>query len=172
MDAFSQTLRSLGPARLAAIGAVAIGLIAFFAFVTTRLSTGDMTLLYGDLDLTDSGEIVTKLDELAIPYEIRGNGGSIMVPADQVDRARLLMAQDGLPKGGSLGYEIFDQSSLGMTDFLQKVNFRRALEGEIAKTIMSLSMAISLAPKVGSKDASITSIPLKVLVMAGSRWSK
>ena len=84
--------------RLAAIGAVAIGLIAFFAFVTTRLSTADMTLLYGDLDLTDSGEIATRLDELDIPYQIRGNGGAIMVPGDEVDRARLLIAQEGLPE--------------------------------------------------------------------------
>ncbi|NNG03288.1 MAG: flagellar M-ring protein FliF [Inquilinus sp.] len=140
MDAFSQTLRSLGPARLAAIGAVAIGLIAFFAFVTTRLSTGDMSLLYADLDLTDSGEIVTKLDELALPYQIRGNGGSIMVPADQVARARLLMAQEGLPKGGSLGYEIFDRTEgFGSSSFMQNVNRLRALEGELARTIGTIA---------------------------------
>lgn len=140
MDALSQTLRSLGPARLAAVGAVAIGLIAFFAFVTTRLSTADMTLLYGDLDVTDSGEIATRLDELDIPYQIRGNGGAIMVPGDEVDRARLLIAQDGLPKGGSLGYEIFDRTDgFGSSNFIQNINRLRALEGELARTIGTIA---------------------------------
>ena len=136
MDALSQTLRNLGPVRLAAIGAVAIGLIAFFAFVTTRLSTADMTLLYGELDLADSSEIASRLDGLDIPYQIRGNGAAIMVPGDQVDRARLLIAQDGLPKGGSLGYEIFDRSDgFGSSNFVQNINRLRALEGELARTI-------------------------------------
>ncbi len=122
--------------RLAAIGAVAIGLIAFFAFVTTRLSTADMTLLYGDLDLSDSSEIASRLDGLDIPYQLRGNGAAIMVPGDQVDRARLLIAQDGLPKGGSLGYEIFDRSEgFGSSNFVQNINRLRALEGELARTI-------------------------------------
>ena len=140
MDAFSQTLRSLGPVRLAAIGVVAIGLIAFFAFVTTRLSTADMVLLYSELDLTDSGEIVTRLDEMNIPYQIRGNGGTIMVPGDQVDRARLLIAQEGLPKGGSLGYEIFDRTDgFGSSNFVQNINRLRALEGELARTIGTIA---------------------------------
>ena len=126
--------------RLAAIGAVAIGLIAFFAFVTTRLSTADMTLLYGDLDLADSGEIASRLDGLDIPYQIRGNGAAIMVPGDQVDRARLLIAQDGLPKGGSLGYEIFDRSEgFGSSNFVQNINRLRALEGELARTIGTIA---------------------------------
>ncbi len=136
MDALSQTLRSLGPVRLAAIGVVAIGLIAFFAFVATRLSTADMTLLYGELDLADSGEIASRLDSLDIPYQIRGNGAAILVPGDQVDRARLLIAQDGLPKGGSLGYEIFDRTDgFGSSNFVQNINRLRALEGELSRTI-------------------------------------
>ena len=140
MDALSQTLRSLGPVRLAAIGAVAIGLIAFFAFVTTRLSTADMTLLYSELDLTDSGEIASRLDSLNIPYQIRGNGAAIMVPGDQVDRARLLIAQDGLPKGGSLGYEIFDRTDgFGSSNFVQNINRLRALEGELSRTIATIA---------------------------------
>ena len=140
MDALSQTLRSLGPVRLAAIGAVAIGLIAFFAFVTTRLSTADMTLLYGDLDLADSSEIASRLDGLDIPYQIRGNGAAIMVPGDQVDRARLLIAQDGLPKGGSLGYEIFDRTEgFGSSNFVQNINRLRALEGELSRTIGTIA---------------------------------
>lgn len=140
MDAISQTLRSLGPVRLAAVGVVAIGLIAFFAFVTTRLSTADMVLLYSELDLTDSGEIVTRLDEMNVPYQIRGNGGTIMVPGDQVDRARLLIAQEGLPKGGSLGYEIFDRTDgFGSSNFVQNINRLRALEGELARTIGTIA---------------------------------
>lgn len=99
-----------------------------------------MALLYGDLDITDSGRIVTKLESMAVPYEIRGSGAQILVPRDQVPRLRLTMAEEGLPTGGSVGYELFDKSdALGTTTFVQNINHLRALEGELARTIRSLS---------------------------------
>lgn len=125
--------------RLAAMGAVAAGLIGFFIFITTQLSSANMSLLYSDLELGDSSQIAAQLDTLGVPFELRADGAAIMVPADQVDRLRLVMAQEGLPKGGSLGYEIFDRSDgFGTTNFMQNINRLRALEGELARTIMTI----------------------------------
>ena len=134
------TFRSLGPVRLGIMAAVAAGVLAFFVYLTSRLATPDMSLLYAELDNQDSGQIVTRLEELNVPYRIEGNGSRIMVAQDQVARVRLQMAQEGLPSGGSIGYEIFDRSEgFGTTNFVQNINHLRALEGELARTIKSIA---------------------------------
>ncbi|MGF1641962.1 MAG: flagellar basal-body MS-ring/collar protein FliF [Rhodospirillales bacterium] len=139
MEAALQVMRNLGPMRLAVIGAVTFGLVGFFLWIVTRLSTPQLELLYADLDVTDSARIVAQLESARIPFEIRGGGGAIYVPADRVPRTRLTLAEQGLPAGGSIGYEIFDNaSSLGTTNFIQNVNLVRALEGELARTIRSI----------------------------------
>lgn len=139
MNPFMQTLRNLGPVRLASLAAVALALIAFFAFIGTRLTTPGMSLLYGGLDATDSAAVAAKLEETKVPFEVKGDGAQIYVPDDQVGRVRLAMAGEGLPNGGSIGYEIFDRAdSLGTTNFVQQINQLRALEGELARTVRSL----------------------------------
>ncbi len=139
MNGLNQLLQSLGTVRLAILGSVAIGLIALIMFMATRISSSDFSLLYGNLEPEDSGAVVTKLEALNIPYELKNNGRNIMVPSDQVSKARLQMAQDGVPNGGSVGYEIFDSSdTFGTTSFVQNVNLIRALEGELARTIRAL----------------------------------
>ncbi len=131
-------LRNMGMPRLAAMGVVGVLLIGFFIFLAGRVTTSQMSLLYGDLDLKDSGQIVTELESRNIPFEIRANGAQIYVPGDEVQRARVALAQEGLPAGGSLGYEIFDRGgNLGTTSFVQNINLVRALEGELARTIRS-----------------------------------
>lgn len=140
MNSFSDTLRSLGPARLGMMVAVAAGTIAFFIYLTSRLSTPDMALLYADLDPQDSGQIVSRLEQMDVGYRLDPNGSQIFVPSDQVGRLRVVMAGEGLPSGGSVGYEIFDRSEgLGTTKFVQNINHLRALEGELARTIQSIS---------------------------------
>lgn len=135
-----ETIRNLGTARLLTIGGVLAGVVGFFFFLMTRLTTPDMTLLYNDLSTSDSGRIVGKLESMNVPYELRGNGTTIMVPSDQVLRLRMSMAQEGLPAGGTIGYEIFDKSeSLGTSSFVLNINHLRALEGELARTIGSLA---------------------------------
>ncbi len=144
MNPLLQTLRSLGPVRLAALAGVALALIAFFVFVTTRLSSPDMSLLYAELAANDSSQIIERLESMGVPYELKADGSQIRVPADQVARLRLSMASEGLPTGGSIGYEIFDrQDALGTTNFVQQVNHLRALEGELARTIGSISQVKS-----------------------------
>src|SRR5690606_35839181 len=134
-----QTLRNLGPTKLVALAAVAFALIAFFAFIVTRLASPGMTLLYSGLDPSDSGQIVQRMDTQGIPYELRGDGAQIYVPADQVAKLRLSLASEGIPAGGSIGYELFDRAdALGTTNFVQQINQIRALEGELARTIRSI----------------------------------
>jgi flagellar M-ring protein FliF len=97
------------------------------------------TTLYSNLAPAEAGEIVDLLANMDVPYRISAGGSSLQVPDGEAQAIRLKLAAQGYPRDGIVGYEIFDKTNLGMTDFLQKVNFRRALEGEIAKTIMSLS---------------------------------
>jgi flagellar M-ring protein FliF len=140
LNSFVQTLRNLGPVRLAAMGVVALGLIGFFIYLMTRLSQPDMALLYSELDARDAGGITQKLDQLKIPYQVNAEGTRIQVPADQVGKLRMAMAQAGLPSGGSIGYEIFDKGEgFGTTNFIQNINHLRALEGELARTVSTLT---------------------------------
>jgi flagellar M-ring protein FliF len=139
VNGFLQTLRNLGPLRLGAIAGVGILLLGFLLYLATSMSNGDMALLYSDLELNDSGEVVSQLESMNVPFEVTQDGATIHVPADQVDRIRLAMAQEGLPRGGSLGYEIFDESDgFGTTNFIQNINRLRALEGELARTIATI----------------------------------
>lgn len=133
-------LLALGPARLLVLAASALGLIGLFAFLLLRIAEPHYTLLYGDLELADSAQIVARLEALGVPYRLQGDGVAILVPADQTLRLRMTLAEEGLPQGGTVGDEIFDQqSALGTTNFLANVNLRRALEGELARTITSLA---------------------------------
>lgn len=136
MKAALEGLKALGPARLAAMGAVGFGVLGLLAFLVLRGGAEQMALLYGDLDLRDSAQVVEQLGRQHIAYRIAGQGSQILVPVDQVPRARLLLAREGLPTGGSIGYEIFDRGDgLAATQFQQTINETRALEGELARTI-------------------------------------
>jgi flagellar M-ring protein FliF len=122
-----------------AMVAVTAALIGFFAFVIMRVTTPQMTTLFTDLSAEDSSGIIKDLERQAIPYELRNDGAVIMVPKDKVTRLRMKLAESGLPKGGGVGYEIFDKSdALGTTSFVQNINHLRALEGELARTIRAI----------------------------------
>ncbi len=94
--------------------------------------------LYSGLTPGEAGVIVQELDARKIPYRVAGGGSSILVPTRQVYTTRIALASEGFPRSGTVGFEIFDGNLFGMTDFLQKVNYRRALEGELAKTISQM----------------------------------
>jgi flagellar M-ring protein FliF len=132
-------LKSLGASRVMAMVAVTAALIGFFGFVIMRVTTPVMTTLFTDLSPEDSAGIVKDLERQAIPFELRNDGAVIMVPKDRVTRLRMKLAEGGLPKGGGVGYEIFDKSdALGTTSFVQNINHLRALEGELARTIRAI----------------------------------
>ena len=139
MQSLVSFLRGLGASRLTAMVAVTAALIGFFAFVIMRVTTPQMTTLFTDLSLEDSSAVIKDLERQAIPFEIRNDGAVIMVPKDKVTRLRMKLAEGGLPKGGGVGYEIFDKSdALGTTSFVQNINHLRALEGELARTIRAI----------------------------------
>ena len=139
-----QTLRNLGPLRLASLGAIGFALIAFFVFVVARMTSPGYGLLYSGLESSDSSAIVQRLDTQNIPYQLKADGAEILVPQDQVTKLRLSLAGEGIPSGGSIGYEIFDRAdALGTTNFVQQINQIRALEGELARTIRSLKQVKS-----------------------------
>ena len=140
MNAAVVFLKTLGPARLGALAAVTASLLGFFIFIILRLSQPQMVTLYSGLSLEDSSSIITQLDSMNVPYKLRSDGAVILVPKQNVLRLRMKMAEEGIPTGGSIGYEIFDKSSgLGTTSFVENINRIRALEGELARTIRSLS---------------------------------
>jgi flagellar M-ring protein FliF len=132
-------LKGLGAARFAAMIAVTAALIGFFAFVIMRVTQPQMTTLFTDLSIEDSSSIIKDLERQGIQYELRNDGTIIMVPKDKVTRLRMKLAEGGLPKGGGVGYEVFDKSdALGTTSFVQNINHLRALEGELARTIRAI----------------------------------
>jgi flagellar M-ring protein FliF len=139
VNQFIQTMRNLGPVRLAVIGGVGVALLAFVAYLLLRLGGPEMALLYTDLNPVDASKITARLDQLGVPYRLRGDGGEILVPVDSVAKSRITLAGEGLPSGGSLGYEIFDKSQgLATSSFVQNINQLRALEGELARTVAGI----------------------------------
>jgi len=140
MNPLVDLIRNLGPIRIAALVGTAVAVLGFFIFLASRLSTGGMSLLYGDLDPADSGAIVKELEARNIEYELKAGGQQVFVPGDEVLKLRVTLAEQGVPGGGTMGYEIFDKSDgLGTTNFVQNVNLVRALEGELGRTIGAMN---------------------------------
>lgn len=139
VNSFLETLKQLGPTRLGIMGGILLVLTTFFIFISLRVSTPDYSLLYNDLSSADSGAIAAKLEETQIPYQVSEDGSRVTVQDTDVGRARMLLAEAGLPNGGSIGYEIFDnKSGFGTTNDVVNLNKVRALEGELARTISAL----------------------------------
>ncbi len=136
--------KTIGAPRIASMVAVTLALVGFFAFLILRVTAPQMTPLFTDLSYEDSSAIVKELERQGIAYELRNDGGIVMVPKDRVARLRMSLAGEGLPKGGGVGYEIFDKSdALGTTSFVQNINNLRAIEGELARTIKGLDRVVA-----------------------------
>ncbi|MEW5904738.1 MAG: flagellar basal-body MS-ring/collar protein FliF [Pseudomonadota bacterium] len=101
--------------------------------------TPDYRVLYANLSERDGGAIIQVLQQQNIPYKFAEGGGALMVPADRVHEIRLQMAAQGLPKGGTTGFELMENQKFGTSQFLEQVNFQRALEGELARSVQSLA---------------------------------
>jgi flagellar M-ring protein FliF len=133
-------LRGFGALRLAALAGVGVAVLGLLAVLALRAGDPPMALLYGDLDPRDAGQVVAALERSRVPHRIAGGGSQVLVPEAEVPRLRLMLAREGLPAGGSVGYEIFDRGeSLTTTPFQQDVNRLRALEGELSRTIRGLT---------------------------------
>lgn len=121
------------PLMVASAAAVAV-LVAMVLWAKSP----DYRTLFSNLSDQDGGAIVTQLTQMNVPYRFADNGGALEVPADKVHELRLRLAQLGLPKGGSVGFELLDQEKFGISQFSEQVNYQRALEGELARTIETL----------------------------------
>ncbi len=139
MDQFRKLFSSLSIAQRIGIGIV---LVAFIAGVTSFVHwrrESDFKPLFTGMASEDAAAIVQKLKESGADYRLSENGGSVSVPTSRVDELRLEMAGAGLPRTGRIGFELFDKTNLGITDFTEHVNYRRALEGELERSIRSLN---------------------------------
>lgn len=139
MEAFLARLRALSALRMSILISVALACLVLAVFGVSSFLSPQMGLLYGNLEAEEGNAIATRLEAMNVPVHIKEGGASLYVPADQVSRLRMSIAEMGLPSGGSIGYEIFDRSDvLGSNSFVQDINLVRALEGELGRTIKGL----------------------------------
>lgn len=121
------------------LGAILAISIALFAVLIIQARSVNEQLLYANLPPTDASQIINWLKEQNIAYSLKNQGKDIWIPADKIYQTRLDLAAGGMPSGGGVGFEIFDKQSFALTDYVQKVNMTRALQGELARTITSLA---------------------------------
>jgi flagellar M-ring protein FliF len=133
---FWTALNQRGRVTLFVAAALVMSLIGAFVW---RSNVHDFRSLYSGLNTQEAGMIVARLETMEVPYRLESNGTTILVPQIELDRVRLQLATEGLPESGRLGFEIFDQANFGATEFAERVNFQRALEGELERTISSLA---------------------------------
>lgn len=130
---------ALSPGKQMLIAAVAFLSALAFAILIFVANRTDYRPLFTNLTSEDAGEIVKKLKDAKTPYQITPDGKGILVPSDKVYELRLTLASEGIPQGGGVGFEIFDRKNFGMTEFVQKLNYQRALQGELSRTIAQLT---------------------------------
>jgi flagellar M-ring protein FliF len=130
--------KAVGAARFGVMAGVAAVLTAFFLYIAGAIGEPPESILYAGLEPRDAAAVTAKLDAMNVKYDAKDGGGTIMVPADQVTKLRMALAQDNLPAAG-VGYEIFDKtSSFGTTTFVQNINKLRAMEGELSRSIRTI----------------------------------
>ncbi len=169
-----ETVLQLPPQRRLVLGGVVVGVIALLLAVGHWATRPDYALLFGSLPTTDAGRIVEQLEAEGVDYDLRDGGASIYVPREEVYGLRLRLATDGVVSDGPAGYELFDGGTLGMTDFMQKLNVKRALEGELSRTIRSVRQIdrarvhLVLPERSPFRDQQVTPSASVVLSVRGS----
>ncbi|MBI9074732.1 MAG: flagellar M-ring protein FliF [Desulfatibacillum sp.] len=131
----AEIFQAMSPGRRISLIVVLAGLVVAFGMMFFWAGTPEYQVLFAQLSQEDAGKIVSKLQEQRIPYQLAQGGTAVLVPGENVYELRLSLATEGLPKGGSVGFEIFDETSFSTTEFVQKLNYQRALQGELARTI-------------------------------------
>ena len=128
----------LGAGQRLTVGAATFVFIAGLAAIGLWSSHGDYGLLYGRLSDAEASKVISALDDAKVPYKISAGGGSIMIPQDKVYQMRMQLAGRGIPQGDGVGFEIFDKQNFGISDFVQRANYVRAVQGELARTISQI----------------------------------
>ena len=127
--------KSLSIGKRIALLILAVGFAAGFVFLMNWAGNPEFHPLYTNLDANDAGIILNRLKDQKIPYRLSASGSTILAPQEKIYELRMELASEGLPQGGSIGFELFDNTKLGMTEFAQNVNYQRALQGELVRTI-------------------------------------
>jgi flagellar M-ring protein FliF len=139
LSAILKNLLALGPGRLLALGAVGVAMVGMVLFGTYYVNKPGYETLYIGLETTDLNQVSVALSEGGIDFQVGSDGASLSVPVGMTSKARLFLAERGLPSSNNAGYELFDKvGSLGLTSFMQEVTRVRALEGEIARSIQAI----------------------------------
>ncbi|NIA11253.1 MAG: flagellar M-ring protein FliF, partial [Nitrospiraceae bacterium] len=133
-----KAFNALSPSKRSSIIIVALASLVSLGVFIALINQEDYRVLFSNLSAEDTEKIVAILQKKGISYKIGSTGDSISVPSDQVSKLRLDLASSGLPQGGGVGFEIFDKKNFGVTEFVQRVNYQRALQGELSRTINSL----------------------------------
>ncbi len=142
-------------ARNALLAVAAAAIVAVMAGVWMWSQAPDYRILFSNFSDRDGGAIVASLQQMNVPYKFADGGGAILVPANQVYDARLKLAAQGLPKGGGVGFELMENQKLGVSQFLEQVNFQRALEGELARSIQAVGAVQSARIHLALPKASV-----------------
>ena len=130
--------KELGLIQRVSLSLAALTVIGCLVAITLWSRRPDMQLLYGRLSEKDAAAIISQLQTQGIPHKVSAGGGTVYVPSDQVYRLRMELAAKGIPSGDGVGFEIFDKGQFGLSDFVQRTNYLRALQGELARTISQL----------------------------------
>src|SRR4051812_39141200 len=173
-QAFLARLRGLaGTMSRAQLVSLAISFVLVVAVIggsALWLNTPTYALLFADMDQETAASMVSRLKQLKVDYKLDDGGRSIRVASDRIDELRLELTSEGMPSSGRIGFEIFDRTTFGTTEFVEQINFRRALEGEIARTISTIASVSSARvhiapgkePLFGDKQPATASVVLKL----------
>ena len=142
-DQLKALLASLTPARKLTLFGIVVLTISGMFFIISWSGKSEFGILYNNLSQNDAGVILEQLREKKIEYQISGKGGSVLIPVNLIYETRMELASEGLPRGGGIGFEIFDNTKLGMTEFVQNINYQRALQGELSRTINGFDEVVS-----------------------------
>lgn len=165
---FKKLTSTLSPRQLAGLAAVFVAVVSVVVGSAYWINAPDYVLLVADMDAETANSVVSRLKADEVPYRLEEGGRAVSVPAERVDELRLAFASDGLPSAGRIGFEIFDRTAFGTTEFLEHVNYRRALEGELARTIATISEVSSARVHIAMAKESLfvdRSEPAKASVM-------
>jgi flagellar M-ring protein FliF len=143
LERLKQLQSKLSTQQLITIGVAFVTVVLLIAGSAWYLSTPEYRVLFTDMEPEEASQVVARLSAQKVEYRLANGGRDVQVPKDDVDRLRLSFSNDGLPTSGRIGFEIFDRTAFGQTEFLEQVNYRRALEGEIARTIATISEVAS-----------------------------
>lgn len=143
MGQFAQLFNRLTPGQQVSMVLFVILVTGGIFLASYFVNQENYQVLYSGMNPEDAGAVIAKLKEQKIPYRLEAGGTAVSVPASRLDELRVQLAAGGLPQSGRIGFEIFDRTNFGMSEFAEQVNFRRALEGELARSIASLTEVAS-----------------------------